>query len=207
MKTSTPLAACLAIMALASGARAQAPAASATPPVSPAPSAATIPGLTGPAVAGVCLLSRDELIGHSKVGLAATARLRSLAGQVQTNLDAEKARLEARGKALEAKRATLTPQQFQAEGLALQKRAQALQAEFTERGRQIEATRASAYAQVLQATYPLVATAFTAHKCGLLLAREAALGGDFSNDLTPEVLAAFDAKGVPIAFDLAPPAH
>jgi Skp family chaperone for outer membrane proteins len=167
----------------------------------------TIPGLAGPVVPGVCLLSREDLIGRSKVGLAATARLKVLAAQVQSALDAEKARLEARGKALEAKRAALTPQQFQTEGLAINRRAQALQTEFTERGRQIEVTRAKAYAQVLDAARPLVADAFTSHKCGLLLAREAALGGNFANDLTPEVLTAFDAKGAPISFDLQPPAH
>jgi Skp family chaperone for outer membrane proteins len=182
-------------------ARAQGPAT----PAAAAPQ--TIPGLVGAVVPGVCLLSREDLVGRSKVGEAATARLKVLAAQVQTALDAEKARLEARGKALEAKRATLTPQQFQTEGLAVNRRAQSLQAEFTERGRQIEVTRAKAYAQVLDEARPLVADAFTAHKCGLLVTREAALGGNFANDLTPEVLAAFDAKGAPISFDLEPPAH
>ena len=46
--------------------------------------------------------------------------------------------------------------------------------------------------------------AFAAHKCGLLFAREAALGGNFGNDLTTDVLAAFDAKGTPITVELAP---
>jgi Skp family chaperone for outer membrane proteins len=186
--------------ALAGPAGAQAPAA-------PAQSAAAMPGLTGPLVPGVCLLGRDDLIGHSRVGEAAIARLKVLAGQAQASIDAEKARLEARGKALEAKRATMTPQQFQTEGLALQHRAQALQTEFSERGHQIEVTRAKAYARVLQGAQPFVAGAFAAHKCGLLLAREAALGGNFGNDLTPEVLTAFDAKGSPVSFDLEPAAH
>jgi Skp family chaperone for outer membrane proteins len=180
------------------------------PPAGAAPSpAATAPinGLSGPEVPGVCLLSRDDLIGKSKVGQAATARLKTLAAQAQASVDAEKARLEARGKALEAKRATLTPEQFQTEGLAIQRRAQALQTDVGVRERQIEVTRVRAYGRVLEASQPFVATAFAAHKCGLLFAREAALGGNYGNDLTPEVLAAFDAKGTPISVELEPAGH
>ncbi len=199
----------LACLAMVSPAVASAQAAPPTPaPLTPtptsAPSAAAIPGLVGPAVAGVCLLGREELIGRSKVGQAAVARLRTLTGQVQATVDSEKARLEARGKAMDARRPTMTPQQIQTESLALQHRAQALQTELGERQRQVEATRAHALSLVLDAAQPFVAEAFTAHKCGLLVAREAALGGNYANDLTPEVLAAFDATGVPISFELEP---
>jgi Skp family chaperone for outer membrane proteins len=169
----------------------------------PAP-AATVGGLTGPLVPGVCLLSRDDLIMKSKVGEAAVARLKVLAGHAQASLDAEKTHLEASGKALSAKRATLTQQQFETEAAALQRRAQTLQISVGARERQIEATRNRAYAQVLEAAQPFVSTAFAAHKCGLLFAREAALGGNFGNDLTPDVLSAFDAKGTPITVELAP---
>jgi Skp family chaperone for outer membrane proteins len=176
------------------------------PVAAPAPpaDASLFPNLGGAKVAGVCLVSREELVAHSKVGEAAAARFKVLAAQAQTTVDAEKARLEARGKALEAKRATLTPQQLQTEGLALQRRAQALQAEFTERQHQLETTRARSVARVLEAARPFVADAYAAHKCGLLLAREAVLGGAMADDLTPEVLTAFDAKGTPISLDLEP---
>lgn len=175
------------------------------PSAVPAPApATTVGGLTGPLVPGVCLLSRDELIAKSKVGEAAVARLKVLATHAQASIDAEKARLEASGKALSAKRATLTQPQFEAEAAALQRRAQNLQGDVTLRERQIEVTRNRAYAQVLEAAQPFVATAFAAHKCGLLFAREAALGGNYGNDLTSEVLTAFDAKGTPITVELAP---
>jgi Skp family chaperone for outer membrane proteins len=187
---------------ISAGAQTPAPAGAAPGPAGAAPLA----GLSGPPIAGVCLLSRDDLIGKSKVGQAATARLKTLAAQAQASVDAEKARLEARGKALEAKRATLTPEQFQTEGLAIQRRAQALQTDVGVRERQIEVTRVRAYGHVLAAAQPFVATAFAAHKCGLLFAREAALGGNFDNDLTPEVLATFDAKGTPISVELEPAA-
>jgi Skp family chaperone for outer membrane proteins len=179
-------------------------AAQTTSPTPTAAPAATVGGLSGPLVPGVCLLSRDDLIMKSKVGGAAIARLKVLASHAQASIEAEKSHIEASGKALSAKRATLTQQQFETEAAAIQRRAQNLQVDVSQRERQIESTRNRAYAQVLQAAQPFVATTFAAHQCGLLFAREAALGGNFGNDLTPEVLTAFDAKGTPITVELAP---
>jgi Skp family chaperone for outer membrane proteins len=194
------------------------PAAQAAPPTAPAPPPAVVappPAVPAPAVAptnprgplvpGVCLLSQEMLIGQSKIGQAATARLRDLAQQAQANLVAEKARLEARGKALEARRATLTPLQLQAQGQALNQRAQALQAEAGERSQQIDATKTRAYNLVLKQAEPFIAEAYAAHACGLLFARETVLTGNLGNDLTAEVLASLDAKATPVTFDLDPP--
>jgi Skp family chaperone for outer membrane proteins len=152
------------------------------------------------------LLSQQVLIGRSKVGAAANARLRSLAEQVEAGLEADKAALERRANALNAERATLTPAQFQAKGQALNQRGQAIQAEAAERTRQLEATRQKAFGFVLQEAQPYIAQAFAAHGCGLLVSREAVLGGNMTNDLTPEVLVALDAGGAPVSFDLEPPA-
>jgi len=203
-----------AIVLAAPAVRAQAPAASATPapPAPPAPAAApapvaavAAPPAKGPLVPGVCLLSEETLIARSKVGQAATARLRELAGQVQANLNAEKARLEARGKALGEKRATLTPLQIQAQSQALNQRVQSLQTEAGERSAQIDATKTRAFGRVIQTAQPYISQAYAAHGCGLLFAREAVLTGNLGNDLTDEVLAALDAKATPITFDLEPP--
>jgi Skp family chaperone for outer membrane proteins len=209
-----------AVLLAASAAEAQAPAAPPAPPAAtvpaapaapsaptaaPAPAAATPAASRGPLVPGVCLLSQEALIARSKVGQAATARLRELAGQVQSNLNAEKARLEARGKALNDKRATLTPLQMQAQSQALNQRAQALQAEAGERTQQIDVTKTKVFNRVLQQAQPYVTQAYAAHGCGLLFARETVLNGNLGNDLTDEVLAALDAKATPITFDLEPP--
>jgi Skp family chaperone for outer membrane proteins len=161
----------------------------------------TMVGSKGPLVPGVCLLSEDTLIGRSKVGQAAAVRLRELAGQVQANLTAERSRLEA----LNEKRATLTPLQIEAQSQALNQRAQALQAEAGERSQQIDATKTRVFGRILQASQPYIAAAYTAHGCGLLFAREAVISGNLGNDITGEVLAAFDATATPITFDLEPP--
>jgi Skp family chaperone for outer membrane proteins len=196
------------VLLAAPAAQSQAPATPAAPAASPvaAPAAPAAPPAPskGPLIQGVCLLSQEALIARSKVGQGATARLRELAAQVQTNLNAEKARLEARGKALEEKRATLTPMQIQAQSVALNQRAQALQAEAGERSQQIDATKTRAFNQVLQEARPYVDQAYAAHSCGLLFARDTVLTGNLGNDLTDEVLTAFNAKGTPITFDLEP---
>ena len=204
MKVVTTAALCGFIAALSlehEGARA-----ASVPASAPASAAAPVSSLAGPLVPGVCLLSQQGLIGRSKVGAAATARLRSLAEQAQAELDADKASLERRANGLNAERATLTPAQFQAKAQALNQRGQAVQAEAAERTRQLEATRQKAYGLILQEAQPFVARAFTAHACGLLVSREAVLGGNLANDLTPEVLVAMDAGATPVAFELEPPA-
>jgi Skp family chaperone for outer membrane proteins len=200
-----------AALVTAPAAWAQAPTApvAPAPPAAPAATAAPAPAATptaskGPLIPGVCLLSQESLITRSKVGQAATARLRELAGQVQSNLNAEKTRLEARGKALNDKRATLTPLQIQAQSQALNQRAQALQAEAGERSAQIDATKSRAFSRVIQAAQPYITQAYAAHGCGLLFAREAVLTGNLGNDVTDEVLAALDAKATPVTFDLEP---
>ncbi len=170
-----------------------------TPPVPPAVAAgAPVPAAApaksvGPLVAGVCLLSQESLITRSKPGQAAAAHLQDLGQKSQAELIAEQTRLQARGKALEAKRATLTPLQLEAQGKALNERAQALQAEAGERRSQLEAAKSKAFTAVIDQAQPYIAQAYAAHGCGLLLAREAALFGNFGNDLTPEVIAALDA--------------
>ena len=182
------------------------PAAPATPMLAPSNTpAALAPASKGPLIQGVCLLSQEALISRSKAGQAATARLRELAGQVQTNLNAEKARLEARGKALQDSRATLTPLQIQAQSVTLNQRAQALQAEAGTRSQQIDATKTKAFGRVIEQAQPFIAQAYaTLPKCGLLFAREAVITGNLGNDLTDEVVTALDAKVTPVTFDLEP---
>jgi Skp family chaperone for outer membrane proteins len=202
--TSKAALAGLTTLSLFVGAAAQAAAPPAPAPAVAAPQAAS-PAAMGPLVPGVCLLSQEVLIARSKVGQGAMARLRQIAQEVQTTLNGEKARLEARGKALEAKRATLSPLQIQAQGQALNQAAQALQARAGERTQQIEATKNHAYSLVLQQAQPFITQAYAAHACGLLFGRETLLTGNLGNDLTPEVLTALDAKGAPVTFDLETP--
>jgi Spy/CpxP family protein refolding chaperone len=115
-----------ALLGLTAAALAAAQSVSAADALAPAPAAA--PGMSGPLIAGVCLISQEDLISRSKVGQAAMARLHSLTQAAQAALEADKARLERQSAALNAQRAKLAPAVFQAQGLALNKRAQVFQA-------------------------------------------------------------------------------
>lgn len=153
---------------------------------------------------GLCLLSQTAVLANAKAGLAATARLKQLAEQVQTELNATRAPLEADAKALEGQRASLKPADFAAKQQALAARLRSFQEATQMRQRQIELTREKALAQISTAAQPVIASVYKAHACGLLIDRNAVLGGNMSNDLTAQVVQGLDAKMTSISFDLAP---
>jgi len=184
-------------------------AADAAAPAAPPQAAAAQPGpMTGPLVAGICLLSRQDIVGRSKVGAAASARVLELQHNAQTEFDGEKAHLEARAAALRSKRPTSAAMQaqMQAQAQALNQQAQQMQERAGLRSRQLEATHNLAVNHVLAAAQPFVEQAFAAHNCGLLFDKDVAIGGNLGNDLTPEAIAAMDAKAAPITVELAPAA-
>ncbi len=201
---------CLALLAgaiLAGSAQAQAPAkASAAAPASSAND------LVGPAVPGVCLLSRDAVFADAKVGQAATIRLQQISALAQSEIDDERSPIVTEVKALEAQKATLPAAQFEARSKPLAARWDAVQRKASLRAREIEATRTKALATIGKEAQPVIAQVYASHKCGILFAREAVLGGNPAADLTPDVTAGLDAKITTITFqrevlpDEAPPA-
>jgi len=177
---------------------AAAPSAASPSASAPAPAAG---GFGGPLIPGVCLLSREAVLSQSLVGQAATARLRQLGLKAQANFDAERRRLEGEAKALQGEQASIPPQQIQHRQQLLQARAQAAQAEAAQVSRELEATRTKATGVIEQAVQPVVLAAYQAKGCGLLLQREAVLGGNLANDLTTAVIHGLDAKMTTITFD------
>jgi Skp family chaperone for outer membrane proteins len=167
----------------------------------PAPAAQP---LGGPQVTGVCLLSQQAVMANAKVGVAATARLKQLTQQAQSEVGTARAPIEADAKALESQRASMKPADFQAKAQALQARLQTLQQTAQARGQQIELTRQKVLGQIANAAQPVIAQVYKAHGCGLLVDRNAVLGGNMGGDLTPAVVQGLDAKMTTISFDLAP---
>ncbi len=155
----------------------------------------------GNPVPGVCMLSQQAVLTNAKVGLAATARLQTLAQQAQAELTADKAPIEADAKALDAQRATLKPAELQQKQRALAARAQALQQKANLRQREIEATREKALARISADAQPVIQAVYKSRDCGLLVDRGTVLGGNMANDLTPAVVTGLDAKITTITFD------
>ena len=150
--------------------------------------------LGGPVIEGVCLLSREAIFANAAVGKAGSARLAELASAAQAEIDRQRVTLEAELGALES----------QAESparAALVQRWQVLQGQAAHDSAEIDATRAAVMERIANEAQPVIAQAYTAKNCGLLLDRTLALGGNFANDLTPEVVRLLDARIQTITFE------
>jgi Skp family chaperone for outer membrane proteins len=160
--------------------------------------------LNGPAVAGVCYLSREAIFANAKVGQAATARLKQLAEQAQSQIDAERKPIDADVQAYRAKASTLSADQRQSQEQALAQRMQTLQTDQQNKGRQLEATRAKAMEQIASYAQPVIVSVYNSKSCGVLFDRNAVLGGNMTNDLTGAVVQGLDGKITTISFNLEP---
>jgi len=166
-----------------------------------APAAPAAQPLGGPAIPGLCLLSRQAIFANAAVGKAATARLQQLAQEAQTEVDAERKPLDTDIKTFQAEAAKLTPAQRTQREQALQPRLQAVQVKTQQRSREIEATREKAMATIAGYAQSVIAQVYTQHKCGLLVDRNSVLGGNMSGDLTPDVVKGLDARVTTISFN------
>jgi len=210
MKTSTILiagASAIAMLGAAPLAFAQAKAPAAAAPVARAPAAAA-PAAAAPAapsftatVAGVCVLSREGILGGSKVGKYVQTRLGQLTTQVNAELTGEKTAIETAAKDLDAKKATLGQAAQQQQVTALQARASALQDKAQVRDRELQATEQKAIQRVLVEATPFVDAQVKAKACGVLLDANSILGANSAMDLTPGVITGLDGKLQEFAFD------
>ncbi|WEK02138.1 MAG: OmpH family outer membrane protein [Candidatus Sphingomonas phytovorans] len=166
-----------------------------------APSAPAAQPLGGATIPGLCLLSREAIFANAAVGKVATTRLQQLAQDAQAEVDAERKPLDTEIQAFQAEAAKLTPAQRTQREQALQPRLQAVQAKTQQRSREIEATREKAMATIASDAQPVIAQVYTQHKCGLLVDRNTVLGGNMTNDITPDVVKGLDAKVTTITFN------
>jgi Skp family chaperone for outer membrane proteins len=103
--------------------------------------------------------------------------------------------------AFEREAAGLSQAQRDERRQALTQRLQVLQQQVAHNSLEIEATRAKVLEQIANAAQPVIAQVYASKNCGLLFDRASALGGNFGNDLTAEVVAGLDARLPAIAFD------
>jgi Skp family chaperone for outer membrane proteins len=157
--------------------------------------------LGGPQVPGVCLLSVQSVVANAKVGVAASARLRELVAQAQGEIDGRRQAIDAEAKAVNASESTLKPAEFQQRKQALALRYQTLQLDAGQRTREIEATRQKVFMRISAAAQPVIAQVYKQRGCGLLVDRNAVLGGNFAGDLTASVVQGLDARATPVNFD------
>jgi Skp family chaperone for outer membrane proteins len=154
--------------------------------------------LGGPAVPGVCLLSREAIFANAAVGKAASTRLQELTRAAQTEVDAQRTPIETEARALDGQADSAEIRQRRTQ---LAQRWQALQQQAAHDSREIAATRAKALERIASEAQPVIAEVYGEKRCGLLFDRSSALGGNFVNDLTPEVVRRLDMKIQTITFE------
>ncbi|MEW5833846.1 MAG: OmpH family outer membrane protein [Pseudomonadota bacterium] len=160
--------------------------------------------LGGKPVPGLCMISREAIFAQSKVGQAANDRLKQLAEQAQNQLGTERGPLQSDIQKFQQDAPKLAEAQRKQQGEALQQRMQQFQQKAGELNERIQLTRSKIMQRIGQQAEPVVAAAYKSHQCGLLLNRDAVLGGNVSNDLTPDVVKGLDAKITSLNFSLEP---
>ena len=170
----------------------------------PVSSARAADELGGDAVPGLCMISREAVFAQSKVGQAATQRLNQLAAQARNQLAGERTPLNADIEKFQKNAPQLSEDQRKQQGGALQQRMQAFQGKAGELSERIRLTQGKAMERIGQEAQPFVASSYKSHRCGLLLNRDAVLGGNVSNDLTADVVKGLDGKITTITFNLEP---
>jgi outer membrane protein len=155
----------------------------------------------GPPITGICVFSNEAALGTSLVGKAAATRLQQLRAQVSAELSGEQASLQEDIKAFQAKRASLTQDQIQAQGAPLEERAQALNQKATQRQHELEYTAQHARARVEQAMEPLVRAVFEERHCSLLLNGDSVMAANPAMDVTSAVVTRLNATMSTITFD------
>ncbi|HZF45910.1 MAG TPA: OmpH family outer membrane protein [Sphingomonadaceae bacterium] len=159
------------------------------------------PGLGGPVIPGVCLLSREAIYANAAIGKAATARLQQLAAEAQAEIEAERKPIDSEIQAFRTASESMKPQERQQRDQDLVAKLRPVQAKAELRAREIEATRVKAMQHIADEAQPVIKDVYQAKKCGLLFDRNAALGGNFTNDITADVVRTLDAKLSTISFD------
>ena len=150
---------------------------------------------------GVCILSREALVGASKVGKSVQTRLTQLESQANAELTGEQSSIQAAIKDLTAKKATLAQAAYDQQGQALQQRANALQEKAQLRDRELQATEQKAVSRVLTEATPLVAAEAKAKNCAVVIDANAVMAVNVAMNLTPSVITALDGKVQTIDFE------
>jgi Skp family chaperone for outer membrane proteins len=158
-------------------------------------------GLGGPTIPGACLLSREAVLTNAKVGQAATTRLQQIAEEAQGQVNTERKPLDAEITALQAEASKLSAADRAKREQELNKKLAPLQAQAERLSQEIELTRRTALERISVEAQPVIAAVYKQKGCGLLIDRNMVLGGNFANDLTPDVVKGLDAKLTTISFN------
>ena len=159
------------------------------------------PAPIGPAIPGICVLSQDALVHNSAVGKFVITRMGQLRAQVEAELNSEGAALQTDVKTFQSQQATMSADQQQKQGGALEARDRALQQKVQQRSHELEATSDKALGVIVQNANPIISAVAVQRACSLLLNGSAVLAAAPAMDISPMVVQQLDAKIQQFAFD------
>ncbi|PLR19312.1 outer membrane chaperone Skp [Caulobacter zeae] len=183
----------LAAFAVASGAFAQAAA-----PLAKAPAAPAAPAVThGAPIASLCVFSAGGVRGGSQTGKALDARIKALQTTAEQPLSAREKALQTKIDAFNAAAKTPAPdinaREKQKADLELEQ--SALQRDVAHMQMELFATNETAQQSYATELQPAVISAYQSKQCGVLLERSAVAIFNPAMDITPQIVAALDARG------------
>ena len=113
----------------------------------------------------------------------------------------QKSQTLADAKTLEGRRTTLDQTSFEQQAVGLRGRADNLQRKAQLRDREVSATEQKAVGRIGQEMEPLIRQVYQQKACSMLLQRTAVVIANPAMDITPQVIAALNAKITQFAFD------
>lgn len=154
----------------------------------------------GAPIPGLCTYSSDRTIAGSEVGKYVGTRMKQLIDEVNAELKGEDTAVTNEAKALDAGRASLTPDAFEKRAADLQIRANALGRKKDQRTREIQLTERKALQRVLQELDPVIVGLYQQRQCSILLG-DGVLAVAPQMDLTDQAIAGLNAKLKTFAFN------
>lgn len=155
----------------------------------------------GPALSGVCIVSRDQVLGASTLGKAIETRLQQLNSQVEAELKTEVTAINNEAKTLDGQRATLAPDAFEKRSADLQVRANAFERKRQQRGREMVATQEKALGRFEQELAPVITQVYQQKQCSILFERAALVIANPAMDVTQQVVSALNARITTLTFE------
>ncbi len=177
----------VAVVAGAGAASAQAPAAQAARPA---------PSLSGN-VPGLCIHNQAQVIQTSTLGRSVQTRLQQLVQQTETELTPQRNALRTEAQTLSAAK----PQPTDPRLAAHQQKTQTFLSLAQLRERELQATEQKVIQRINNESEPLILQVAQQKGCGVVLNRGAAVLVNSANDITPQVIAALNAKITTFAFE------
>ncbi|HWE45570.1 MAG TPA: OmpH family outer membrane protein [Caulobacteraceae bacterium] len=161
----------------------------------------TGPASSGPAIPGVCVFSNEVAVSQSAVGVSMVTRLKQIAATTDAELNQAGSQVQNEQTALQAAKASLSPDQLQQKGQLLQAHYEAFLRLRQQRSEEFQETQKQQIQRIDAAIEPLLKTVADEHRCGLMLNAGATYGFSNAMDVTKPVIDRLNGVMTTISFD------